>query len=260
MLTLVHPVTCLRAQERRRPDEILQLADTFASAGIRLDRFQQLGVIFAHFHMDQPVDAFSKLVALYEGGHKLPPRVHADFAEELSKSTDIVDEAYYVLEQRKEQGASVPLPAINMIIEACAAMGDLDRAFATWAELESFGLSSDAGTYNALLATCIKTRELASGRRLLMRMQQEDVAADADTFYLRCSMHIMQREHGPAMAVLDECRAEGLAPPARMYAALITMFCRARKRETARELLAAMENEGHKIGAKLRGRVEELGA
>ena len=38
----------------------------------------------------------------------------------------------------------VPLAAVNIVIEACAHMADLDRAFATWAELEQLELTPDA--------------------------------------------------------------------------------------------------------------------
>ena len=75
-------------------------------------------------------------------------------SEELAKHASAVDESYFLLESRKAQGLPVPLPAVNMIIEACAVMGDLDRAFATWAELEQLGLSADTGSFNALLHTC----------------------------------------------------------------------------------------------------------
>ena len=49
----------------------------------------------------------------------------------LATTAATVDESYFLLESRKTDGTAVPLPAVNMIIEACALMGDLDRAFAT---------------------------------------------------------------------------------------------------------------------------------
>merc|ERR1712054_275865 len=107
---------------------------------------------------------------MFQAGHKTSERVYDAVAEELSRQASSVDESYYLLESRKQQHGQVPLPAVNVIIEACALMGDLDRAFATWAEIEQLDLKPDAGTYNALLHTCIRTREIASGRRLLSRM------------------------------------------------------------------------------------------
>ena len=51
------------------------------------------------------------------------------------------------------------------------------------------------GTYNGLLHTCVRTRELGSARRLLGRMAQDGIAPDADTFMHECSLHIMSREY-----------------------------------------------------------------
>ena len=95
-----------------------------------------------------------------------------------------VEDAYYVLEARRTEGEAVPLPAINVIIEACAQLEDLDRAFATWGELEAFGLAPDVHTFNALLHTCVRTREMGSGQRLLQRMGAADIKRDAQSYFL----------------------------------------------------------------------------
>ena len=39
-------------------------------------------------------------------------------ANELCREAELVDDAYYVLEARRTAGQAVPLPAINVIIEA----------------------------------------------------------------------------------------------------------------------------------------------
>ena len=112
-------------------------------------------------------------------------------------------------------------------------MCDLDRAFATWAELEQLELKPDAGTFNALLHTCVRTREIASGRRLLSRMSQDGVAADATTYMHQASLHVMSREDGLALKVLESCRDAGFVPHGRMYAGLINTCVRSRKFEHA---------------------------
>lgn len=107
-------------------------------------------------------------------------------------------------------------------------MGDLDRAFATWAELEQFALKPDAGTYNALLHTCIRTRELASGRRLLSRMGQDGIAPNAATFTHQCALHIMSKEEDLAFGLLQQCKDLDIVPSGKMYASIINMLVRRR--------------------------------
>lgn len=212
-------------------------------------------MVFAHLQLGQPVQAFANVIDLYDAGNALPGRAAEQLAEELAKQAASVDESYFLLESRKAESRSVPLPAVNMIIEACALMADLDRAFATWAELEQLGLQPDAGTFNALLHTCVRTREIASGRRLLSRMAQDGVAPDAMTFVHQTSLHIMGRDEGNALKMLDACREAGHVPPARMYASLINMSCRFRKFERAQGLLEEMEKDGHRISNALRTKV-----
>ena len=60
------------AQERRQPEEVIALADTLSRANIRLDRFQHVGVIFAHLQLNQLMPAFSSLLELYDAGYTLP--------------------------------------------------------------------------------------------------------------------------------------------------------------------------------------------
>jgi len=245
-----------QAQENGQPEEVVQLAEMLAKNNVKLDRFHQVGVIFAHFQLNQAVPAFASLIELYESGAKLPERAYDNIAERLARQASSVDECYFLLESRKNDGRSVPLAAVNMVIEACAMMADLDRAFATWAELEQFGLKPNSGTFNALLHTCVRTRELASGRRLLARMAQDEVVPDAITFMHRCSLHIMSREIGLAMSMLDHCKEANLVPTGRMYASLINAATRNRRGTQAKALLESMRNDGHPISANLQAKVD----
>ena len=222
------------AQLRKRPDEVVRLAETLTRGGVKLDRFQLVGVIFAHLSLNEAVKAFSVLVEMYENKLSPPERTVEGIAEELAKHSASVDESYYLLESRKAAGGEVPLPAVNIVIEACAMMGDLDRAFATWAELEQLALQPNTGTFNALLHTCVRTREIASGRRLLSRMAQDGVKPDSKTFMHQASLHVMAREESLALDVLKQCKEANCVPTGKMYVGLINMMIRGRKGNAAK--------------------------
>jgi len=246
------------AQENRDPEGVVKLAQTLTQAGVKLDRFQQVGVIFAHFQLRQVVQGFGMLIDLYQSGNTVNAKVYDTIAEELAKHATAVDESYYLLESRKQEGAEVPLTAVNVIIEACALMGDLDRAFATWAELEQLSLRPDATTYNALLHTCIRTRELASGRRLLTRMAQDGIAPNAVTFSHQCSLHIMSREEELALALLQQCRDLDIVPTGKMYASLINVHVRRRDPTQAQALLDEMSAHQHFVSHSMKQKVQNL--
>jgi pentatricopeptide repeat protein len=247
------------AKEKRRPDDVVGLAHVLKESGVPLDRYQKVGLAYAHLHLNQPVPAFATLIEYFEAGSRLSEAARDGIAELLALQATSVDEAYFLLEQRKQEGLPVPLPAVNMIIEACAVLGDLDRAFATWAEIEQLGLKPDTGTFNALLHTCIRTRELASGRRLLSRMTADGLKADATTYTHQVSLHLMSRESEQAGKLLQKAKDEGVKPSAKMYAHLIIDAVRGRKGERAQMLLKQMEEDGHKPGNGLRGRVAQAG-
>ena len=241
------------AQERRMPDEVVQLAETLKKAEIQLDRFQMIGVIFAQLQLNQPVLAFSSIVDLYDAGHKLPEKAYTQITETLAEQTSAVDESYFLLESRKQESRSVPLAAVNVIIEACAPM------VTSIARLRH-GRSSSSSPSHRIPAPstrcCIPAcaREVASGRRLLSRMAQEGVGHDANTYMHQASLHIMGREDGLALKMLDNCREAGLVPNGRMYASLINLLCRARNFEKAQELVEDMEKDGHMVGRVLRAK------
>ena len=218
--------------------------------------FLQVGVIFAHLSLAQPVEAFSAAVNMHEAGRTLPERAHEGLCEELSKAASTVDESYFLLESRKAEGKDVPLSSVNMIIDACALMGDLDRAFATWAELDTLGLQPDAGTFNALLHTCVRTREIASGRRLLSRMTADGVEPNGTTFMHQTSLAIMGRDEAGALRQLDACKEAGETPPGRMYASLVNMCSRHRKYDKAQEILGMMEADGYTVTRVLREKAQ----
>ena len=148
-----------------------------------------------------------------------------------------MDDAYYMLETRKAEGEAVPITAVNVVIEACAFMSDLDRAFATWAELEQLALKPDTGTYNALLHACVRTREVASGRRLLNRMEMEEVSPDSVTYAHRCSLLVMSRQGEAAVDLIKECVDSGMKPQFKMYVTCINYLMRGRRYEEAQPLV-----------------------
>jgi len=246
------------AQERRAPEDVVKLAESLKKANVPMDRFQRVGVFFAHLQLHEPVQAFALAVDHFGDGNKLPAKADDHLVEELAKQASAVDESYFLLESRKAEARPVPLQAVNVIIEACAMMGDLDRAFATWAELEQLELTPDVGTFNALLHTCVRTREVASGRRLISRMAQDTIAPDSTTFMHQAALHIMNRDEGAALKMLETCKEADIVPNARMYMSLINMCVRTRNFERAQALVEDMRNDGHKVRdhviAKVQGR------
>merc|ERR1719181_721041 len=101
-------------------------------ADVKLDPRDVVGVIMSMVQGDKPVEAFAVATE-----HALEARIPSEqfgvLIDSLAKKPSLVDEAYYELEKTHEAKGMIPIQAANAIIEASALMGDLDRAFATWA-------------------------------------------------------------------------------------------------------------------------------
>jgi len=244
------------AQEAKDTELLLELQQLANKTGAVLNSHQEVGVIFTMLQMDQTLQAFQRAVSLMGKDHGLPVKAANWLADQLSTQASMVDDAYYLLETRKSEGEAVPIAAVNIVIEACAVMGDLDRAFATYAELEQLALKPDTGTYNALLHACVRTRELASGRRLLSRMEMDEVRPDAQTFAHRCSMLVMSRQGNSALQVLDECKAANVKPLPKMYVTCANYLLRGRRYEEVRALLDDMRKDDVYVNSKWYEQVE----
>lgn len=245
---------------RDEPEAVLSLYEAAITAGIRVPRHEMHGVVYAHMEMQNPVKAFEQVVAICEAGHTPVPRIVETLAAELCREAELVDDAYYVLEARRTEGRPVPLAPINVIIEACAQLEDLDRAFATWGELEAFGLAPDVNTFNALLHTCVRTREIGSGQRLLQRMAAAGIKRDAQSYFLECALLMRSAPRAAQTAeraaqLLDDCKADNLVPTAKMYVTLINFSLRSGAKGEAERLLEEMGEKNHFITPAIRERV-----
>jgi hypothetical protein len=68
-----------------------------------------------------------------------------------------VDGAYFALEDMRDDPACTSKPRLsdlNLVIRGCGRLQDLDRAFATFAEIPKFGLIADSSTFAELLNVC----------------------------------------------------------------------------------------------------------
>ena len=272
------------ASEARNADTIITLHDFAMSRGLKLPslgRFQRVGFVYAmlqapppcppplhslgRFHdhslsqVNRPVAAFDVAVQCFADGLNFPHSAYNLLAKTLASHVSLVDDAYYLLETRHNNEQPVPLAAINLIIDACALVddfGDLDRAFATWAELDRLKLEPDVSTYNALLHTCVRSREASSGRRLLAQMAASDLKPNEYTYQFRVALLAMQRQEYSALDAYKECRAADLMPTEKTYVTLINCALRCRRYAMAREICDEFEaHVGPRAG--IRSRVED---
>jgi len=252
------------ATQNNHIDKVTHIYELAKEAGVSLNRNQLIRLVNVMLQQERPVDAFTVATQVMLSGHKVPLTASKMLADGLSKQAQLVDEAYYQLENRRTRGESVPLDALNLVIEACARLSDLDRAFATFQEFEAFKLEPDTATYNALLSTCLACRETSSARKLVNTMLQKGTPLDGESFGHRCSLFVMSRDEDGAEAMLRECREAGKTPSPKMYHTLINIHMRratydprnvVQHATLAKELLDDMKSSSMRINPDLERRI-----
>mmetsp|Transcript_23739 Transcript_23739/g.34882 ORF Transcript_23739/g.34882 Transcript_23739/m.34882 type:complete len:662 (-) Transcript_23739:92-2077(-) len=96
-------------------------------------------------------EGFCEDDGMEEGGMYVPKRgLIEGVAKCLSTTSGRVDNAYYMLTNRTP-GTSITTSSFNCILGACAKLGLVDSAFATYEDFEAYGLKPDANTFSYLM-------------------------------------------------------------------------------------------------------------
>eukprot|EP01027_Heterolobosea_sp_BB2_P007184 GEZU01010708.1.p1 GENE.GEZU01010708.1~~GEZU01010708.1.p1 ORF type:complete len:504 (+),score=138.48 GEZU01010708.1:35-1546(+) len=145
----------------------------------------------------------------------------------------------------------VSIVSLNCIIDACAEINDLDRALATFSEISSvFGLEPDINTYNGLLESCARTRQISTAFRiyeLLCKSASNGTCAppNAETCRILVTTCIRSNNLERALDVLDECMRNGIRPTQATFIALIRYAVRSGGTDLVQKLEELMLQFGY---------------
>mmetsp|Transcript_7189 Transcript_7189/g.13633 ORF Transcript_7189/g.13633 Transcript_7189/m.13633 type:complete len:653 (+) Transcript_7189:90-2048(+) len=132
----------------------------------------------------QTKKALTSMSALFKAHPDADKSVLAfpNVVEALSERVEAVDEAYFMLVGMLEAGEDVCVPAVNVVVAACARVGDLGRAFETFLELQrTFKLEPTTQVYNTLMRACSSHGQGELVPQLLQEMESKGLTADCET-------------------------------------------------------------------------------
>ncbi|TFY66272.1 hypothetical protein EVG20_g4816 [Dentipellis fragilis] len=139
----------------------------------------------------------------------------------IQDSPAAVDAAWDVLEEMHKKAEPVDITAINAIVQASVAQGDLQRAVGTYQASAEFDVAPDVDTYNALLSGCIAARHRELGDRLLTEMREAGVKPDLHTYERLVVLCLTSPTYEDAFFYLEEMKAEHHVPPYGVYEAIV---------------------------------------
>lgn len=203
-----------------------------SSLGLDVLRVMQgMGVVWQEHHFAPVVEsfchegnireAFGLLELMRESD--IPPAIETTYPifNAIRTDADKVDDAFGILETMREEGKTVDVTALNVVIQACVALGDLQRALGVYKAAGDLGVTPSVDTYNFLLSACIGANHRELGDRLLAEMREAKIKPDVRTYERLVVLCLTQPTYEDAFFYLEDMKSAGLKPPQSIYEALI---------------------------------------
>ena len=190
-----------------------------------------MNVQWAEHHFAPVIEAFARDADVREAfailelmrNHGIMPSIETaqPIFELITSSVETVDEAYGFLVEARQAGRVVDISAFNVIIQACVALADLQRALGTYQSASDLGVVPDVETYNLLLTACISARHRQLGDRILKEMLDAGISPDIRTYERLVVLCLTQPTYEDAFYYLEEMKTRGLVPTQAIYEAII---------------------------------------
>ncbi|EIW83273.1 hypothetical protein CONPUDRAFT_81278 [Coniophora puteana RWD-64-598 SS2] len=178
-------------------------------------------VIEAFCRVGKMKEAFGTLSVLRANGvTPVSDTVHPIF-EALRADVDRIDDSWTTLDALRTEGKDIDTAALNALVQACVALGDLQRAIGAYQAFGEYGAAPDIETFNALLAGCVSAQHRALGDRLLGELKAAGITPDARTYERIVLLCLTQPQYEDAFFYLEEMKAQKFMPPLSVYDTLI---------------------------------------
>eukprot|EP00208_Stichococcus_sp_RCC1054_P000518 CAMPEP_0206143670 /NCGR_PEP_ID=MMETSP1473-20131121/21397_1 /ASSEMBLY_ACC=CAM_ASM_001109 /TAXON_ID=1461547 /ORGANISM="Stichococcus sp, Strain RCC1054" /LENGTH=842 /DNA_ID=CAMNT_0053539177 /DNA_START=163 /DNA_END=2691 /DNA_ORIENTATION=+ len=208
-----------------------------------------------------------RVLARLEKGYAFQPGVAAwygqqSFVDAISPSVNLVDAAYFAVEGLHAKGEEVTTAMLNIIIAACAQVGDLTRAFETFEAAPGLGLKPDADSYNALMLGCVRYGQNDSAPKLLGEMRTAGLEPNVRSIEIMVDSAVVAADCDDMMACLQELADRGTAPSINMLQRCVERAERSGDAHALKLLMARLDTQNYKIigaAAKMRRWEEEGG-
>ncbi|XP_042021939.1 pentatricopeptide repeat-containing protein At1g26460, mitochondrial-like [Salvia splendens] len=147
---------------------------------------------------------------LFSPFHSLEPLVRACCKDGFTS----LDSVYFQLENlSKAEPPYKSIAALNCVILGCANIWDVDRAYQTFSAIdESFGLSPDVHSYNALICAFGKLGKRDEAVKVFEHFVGKGLKPNATTYSLLIDAHLVKRDPKAALSVVDEMVIAGYKP------------------------------------------------
>ncbi|KAI0786721.1 hypothetical protein C8Q75DRAFT_771034 [Abortiporus biennis] len=178
----------------------------------------------------------------------------------VAKDTDAVDEAWDVLHAILEEGHSVDIVALNVLIAASVTLNDLQRAIGTYKAIGDFhNVKPNVETFNTLIAGCAPSKHRDLGDKLLSEMREAGIKPNSRTYERMIYLCLTQANYEDAFFYLEEMKSAGFVPPPQVYEMIIRK-CVSVGDTRYKLAVEEMEERGYQMSQRLKSFIDSGGA
>jgi pentatricopeptide repeat protein len=153
-------------------------------------------------------------------------------------------QAFEILHLLRKDGRSIPISAINCVLEASAFLGDITQALEYYKRLRDLQPDGpNITTFNVLLRGCTMSRRKDLAMFLVSEMQSLRIRPGALTYDRLILVCVQEDDYEDAFKYLEEMERQGWTPRLGTCKALV-MKCAKTCDRRARELTTKLERKG----------------
>ncbi|KIY44382.1 hypothetical protein FISHEDRAFT_51427 [Fistulina hepatica ATCC 64428] len=142
-------------------------------------------------------------------------------ARAIARDVDTYDHTWTIIDEVFQEGRGIAQATLNAMVVAAVRLHDLQRALGAHKAFESYSLTPDLVTYNALLAGCRDASLRAIADKVVEEMKAANVAPDLETFELLIQTSLTQESYEDAFLFLEAAKHEGMHPSRETYKAIV---------------------------------------
>ncbi|OCF56865.1 hypothetical protein L486_05720 [Kwoniella mangroviensis CBS 10435] len=165
-------------------------------------------------------NAFQVLVSIREAG-LTPTMATVQPIVSVLSNAEVIDQAFYGLEDMYKAGQPIDITALNALIDASARLGDLQRARATQTAARDLGLTPNVDTFNLVLSCCISAQHRPLGDTILNEMSSQSLSPNATTYENMINLCLTQPKYEDAFYYLEKAKADGFKASYAVYNSLV---------------------------------------
>ena len=224
-----------------------------------LQEFHFAPVIEALCRTHRIKDAMKFLAAMRSQGVPPTSQTSNSIFLAIKDDSDAIDRAWDALDELHKEGDVIDVTAINVILQASVAQGDLQRAFGTYKIFPEFNVKPDVDTFNSLLSGCVAARHRELGDQIMADMKAAEIKPDVLTYERLIVLCLTGQTYEDAFFYLEEMKAEKFYPPIALYEAIIRR-CISEGDSRYRLALEEMEEFGYEISPRLQYLIDTGGS